>query len=293
MADPTNEPPATSPAGRTGRRIAWVVAALIAVLFLGGLAWIFRLRIRRAFEPAPTLPPTLDTSQAGNEASVTDTDVLYATDFDDEAALSDWELFDDGLIAAQPADGKLVVAVNAPSDEGAWSGLNYTLDDFVLEVDATKIDGPDHNGTMVIFRLTDQENYNRFDISSDGYYMLSEVRDGIPTVVSDWIASPAIATGEGTNHIRVEAAGDTFRFSVNGELLTLCVATEGDVQPIPFEGECRGGEFNTEWHNDDLPQGRIGLGAQGYAVYDVDSVEPAQVTVAFDNLTISAPAGEE
>lgn len=293
MADPANEIPDAPPARRTGRRIAWIVAALVVALFLGGLAWVFRLRLQRAFEPAPTLPPTLDAPPAGGEAQAAGEGVLYATDFDDEAALADWELYDDGVIAARAADGQLVVSVNAPADEGAWSGLNYTLDDFVLEVDAAKVDGPDTSNTMVVFRLTDADNYNRFDVSADGYYMLSKVRDGAPTVVSDWIASPAIATGDGTNHLRIEALGDTFRFSVNGELLTLCVSEDGDVQPLPYEGECRGGAFSTEWHDDDLPQGRIGLGVQGYAVYNVDSVEPAQAAVAFDDLTISAPAGAE
>ena len=74
----------------------------------------------------------------------------------------------------------------------------------MLDVDATKLDGPDDNGIIVVFRLTDTDNYNRFDISSDGYYTLSIARDGVRLVISDWAASDAIlhdsTTGDGCTY---------------------------------------------------------------------------------------------
>jgi hypothetical protein len=277
------------------RRVRWWVIplAVIALALVLAFLWVFRFRIQRAFEPAPTLPPPPPTAaeageSAGSEGGGGAGGVLYQTAFDDPAAGEDWELFDDGVVAAQIEDGQLVVAVNAITDQGTWSGLNYTFEDFALDVDAAKLAGPDNNGIIVIFRLVDNKNYNRFDISSDGYYRLIAVRDGAQRVVSgDWASSPAILTGEAANHLRVEAAGDTFRFTVNGKPLRLCVSEDEDTQPIPMEDECLGGEYVMEWTNGDLTRGKIGLGAQGFTGFDGEQVTPAEATIGFDNLVIA------
>jgi hypothetical protein len=277
------------------RRARWWVIPLIVIALALVLAflWVFRFRIQRAFEPAPTLPPPPPTAaeageSAGSEGGGEVGGVFYQTTFDDPAVGEDWELFDDGIVAARIEDGRLVVEVDAITDQGTWSGLNYTFEDFVLDVDAVKLGGPDNNGIIVIFRLVDNENYNRFDISSDGYYRLIAVRDGVQRVVSgDWAFSPAILTGDATNHLRVEAAGDTFRFAVNGEPLRLCVSEDENTQPIPMEDECLGGEYVMEWTNGDLIRGKIGLGAQGFTGFDGEQATPAEAIIGFDNLVIT------
>lgn len=267
----------------------WIIPGVLVLIVAVGVVWVFRFRIQRALQPAPTPPPALAAPAEGDEGGTAGT--LYETDFSGDEALADWELFDDGIIAAAGEDGRLVVSVDSLMDAGGYSGLNYTVGDFVLNVDATKLDGPDNNAIFVVFRLADGENYNRFDISSDGYYSLSRVRDGVQTVVSDWMPSPAINTGDETNELRVEAVGDTFRFEVNGEPLPLCVSYEEGVQPIPSDGECVGGEMAGEWVNDDIASGKIGLGVQGFAGFDGQQTTPAQATVAFDNVEITAPGG--
>jgi len=267
------------------RRSRWWIIPLVLVLALAAaVVWIFRFRIARVFEAAPTAPPTLAVPSAG-EGEVA---VLYETGFDADAE-ADWELFSDGIISAGIEDGRLAVGVNSLVDAGGYSGLNYTFGDFVLEVDATKVAGPDNNAMFVVFRLTDVQNYNRFDISSDGYYSLSKVRDGIQTTVSDWMPAPAILTGDETNRIRVEARGDTFRFAVNGEALPLCISYEEGVRPIPMDGECNGGEMADEWVDASQPQGKIGLGVQGYTGFDGEQTTPAEAAAAFDDLVIAAP----
>lgn len=267
----------------------WVIPLVVIALALAmAFLWVFRFRIRRAFEPAPTLPPPPPVAAEAGEAAGA---VLYQTAFDDPAQGEDWELFDDGIVAARIEEGRLVVEVDALTDQGTWSGLNYTFGDFALDVDAAKLAGPDNNGIIVLFRLVDNENYNRFDISSDGYYRLIAVRDGAQRVVSgDWAASPAILTGEATNHLRVEAAGDAFRFAVNGEPLRLCVSEDENTQPIPMEDECLGGEYVMQWTNGDLMQGKIGLGAQGFTGFDGEQITPAQATIGFDSLVIAEAA---
>lgn len=280
----------------------WVIPVILVVALVGaGALWLFRLRIEQALERPPTLPPPPPTPTVSGEpgggggtgetgSSVAAPGVLYETGFEDGAQLADWELFNDGVVSARGEGGQLIISVNAPVDRGTWSGLNYTFEDFVLEVDATKLAGPDDNGIFVMFRLTDNNNYNRFDISSDGYYSLSTAREGLLQVVSDWRLSPAIATGAATNRIRVEAVGDIFRFAVNGQVLQLCVSYEPGVQPLwGQDGECLGGEIVEVWQNSDLPRGKIGLGAQGFVGFDGEQSTMAEATIGFDNLRVMSP----
>jgi hypothetical protein len=270
------------------RRPRWWLIVLI-VLALGIVAvvlWLNSRRLSEMFEPQPTLPPTAAAEQG----------VLYATSFEDESQFGDWEQFDDGFISAAIMDGQLVFDVNALTDNGGWSGLNLTFEDFVLDVDATRLAGPDDNGIIVVFRLTDTDNYNRFDISSNGFYAVSQVREGVATVVSDWNRSAAIQTGDATNHIRVRAQGDSFQFAVNGTVLQLCVNPAPDVQPLwdasTDPPTCLGGEVTDTWVNGDLPQGKIGLGAQGFIGADENQPNSALATIGFDNLAIYPPGGE-
>lgn len=267
------------------KRRWWLLILVVALLIIAaGLIYVFQFRIAETFQAVPTLPPTPPGASTPG--------VLYYTDFENPAVTADWDIFKDGFISSAIKDGRLVVDVNALTDTPAWSGLHYTFADFALDVDATKLAGPDDNGIIVIFRLADDKNYNRFDISSDGYYSLSKVREGVPTVISDWNLSPAIKTGETPNHIRLTAVGDTFRFEVNGTPMALCSATDPAAQPLwdpANPGQCLGGVVADAWQNGDLPQGRIGLGAQGIVGFDGQDTTPALATIGFDNLVIKAP----
>jgi hypothetical protein len=267
------------------RKFPWWIVLLIFLILAGGLAYyVFQGPIRDAFTPPATLPPTISSPSGQGTPGI-----LYQANFDDTSGATDWETFDDGRISAKIADGALVVGVNAPTDTGTWSGLNYTFQDFVLDVDATKLAGPDDNGIFIVFRLTDKENYNRFDISSDGYYALSVVRDGIRRTVSEFNASPAIQVGNAVNHLRLSAIGDTFRFEVNGTVLLMCWSADPAIQPLwdpANPNQCLGGTLLDSWQNADISQGKIGLGAQGILGIDMPT---ASATVAFDNLVIKTP----
>jgi hypothetical protein len=267
------------------RRFRWGLAVLVLLVLvvLGGLIYLLQYRIADLFEASATLPPTA--SGGGGTPGV-----LYFTNFD--APSADWEMFNDGFISSEIKDGQLVVGVNALTDTGAWSGLGYTFDDFVLDVDAAKLDGPDDNGMIVVFRLVDKQNYNRFDVSSDGYYSLSKVREGVPMVISEWNASPAIQVGGASNHIHLTAIGDTFRFEVNGTQLMLCTPTDTATKPLwdpNNPDQCLGGALVDVWQNADLTRGRIGLGAQGFVGFDGENTTSAVATIGFDNLVIKMP----
>src|SRR5262245_1264498 len=120
------------------RRFPWWIVVVAVLLLAGGVAlYIFQGKIADLTTPRATLPPDIGTQSAQGTPGV-----LYFANFDDSAIASDWEIFDDGRISSKLSDGALIVGVNAPTDTGTWSGLNFTFQDFVLDVDATKIAGP-------------------------------------------------------------------------------------------------------------------------------------------------------
>src|SRR5574341_87623 len=291
MARKSEEPVALERSTQKPRRRRWWIIPLIVVglVVIGGLLWINQIGIRRwlgdTFTAATPLP-TAGASEAG---------VFYETYFNAPEAAADWEIFDDGTISSKVEDGRLVVGVHAFTHTGTWSGLNLSFESFVLDVEATKLDGPDDNGIIVIFRLADLDNYNRFDISSDGWYSLSKVRAGESEMVSEFHISPAILTGSGTvNRIRIYAIGDQFRFEVNGTPLRFCLNPDPTVHPVwendlDPESGCLGGEVTEVWQDADLPRGKIGLGAQAFSGYDGQNPTPAIAVIAFDNLVIWSP----
>jgi len=262
----------------------WAYAAIgvPVVLIIGGVLWFFSPRIEDMFTPGPTLPPE----------AVAEGGVLYQTDFN-ETAVEEWAITNDGTLQTFISNGELVVDVNSFGDRAGFSDLNLSFTDFVLEVDARKVAGPDDNGILVIFRLQDLDNYYRFDISSDGFYSLSALIAGQPQTISEFHVEPSI-TADGVNKIRVEAVGTTFRFFVNGNQVPLCVNSDPAVFPLwenPLEAasNCLGGDLAMEWNNDAIASGRIALGAQGYVGFDGEQETPALATIAFDNLVITQP----
>jgi hypothetical protein len=183
---------------------------------------------------------------------------LYRDGFDDSQ--SQWVLEADLEASARIADGQLLLNVLEPNLV-TWAQLtDRTFGDFVLEVEATQVSGPNNNSYGVLFRVQDPTAYYRFDISGDGYYAVTR-RD--PTgggrwtwLTGDWVPSTAIHQGASTNRIRVLAQGSHFVFWVNGEQLT-----EADDKTYS--------------------RGAIGLNAGSFD-------EPG-VMVSFDNLTITKP----
>jgi len=272
------------------RGFPWgVIVAFILIVIASLAAWLFQRQIGKALAPKPTeLPPP-----PGQTGGSLPPGVLYQDNFDTPDSVKDWDIFNDGTISAALNNGRLEVGVKALTDTGGWSGLNFTFTDFKLDVDATKIDGPDDNGIMVIFRVADKQNYDRFDISSDGYYALSKVRNGVPTIISNFpiTPNPAIKTGTDTNHITVVARGGTYTFTVNGMPLKLCTSTDPNAKPIWDQtGKCLGGTLVDSWQDADLTKGKIGLGAQAFVPRSGDQTTQAAIAkIAFDNLVIKTP----
>jgi len=131
--------------------------------------------------------------------------------------------------------------------------------DFILEVDATQVSGPDDNSYGVIFRYgINAGEFYAFLISGDGFYVFTvdgAEREDAELLV-DWTQSPVIKQGAQTNHIKIVAVGENMKYYVNDQFL-------GEVQDA-----------------------RFGAGVVGFFT---GTLAQGGVQISFDNLKISKP----
>jgi hypothetical protein len=181
------------------------------------------------------------------------TPLPYADDF--STPDGGWKTASDEAIKIGVQDGALHFTID-DLDTIAWSTpKDKRFGDFVLDVDATQVEGPNDNTYGVIFRYQDDRNFYRLDISGDGYFAVFKRKDGAWSKVQDYVESAAVKQGNATNHLQVMAKGNQFTFNVNGE--TVKTFSDGDFS-----------------------NGNIGLTAGTL-------FENAGVHIAFDNLNVS------
>jgi hypothetical protein len=108
--------------------------------------------------------------------------------------------------------------------------------DVRIEVDATKIGGPDDNAFGVQCRYQDMDNYYFFYISSDGFVGIGIDNAGTITIISssdgNMASDPNVNQSAATNHIRADCIGSTLTLYANGTQVasaTDSTFTEGDV----------------------------------------------------------------
>lgn len=215
--------------------------------------------------------------------------VAYIAAFD--GFTEDWSQYE-GVLTAQVADGRLRLEA-AAANSGPFSAARQHFGDFDLRVQAAPVAGPADNGYGVIFRLQDNGNtdlsddsYYWFLISSDGYYQVMRVLNGVQKRLSDWIPSDAILPGLNvTNTLRVVASGSRFRFYANNQLLPLCVPDNPDGEStFTALNECVQGQMVNELIDSAIDSGRIGVIAHAFS--------EAGVVVEFDNLVVMGPDAE-
>jgi hypothetical protein len=157
--------------------------------------------------------------------------VLFQDDF--SRSSSGWDRYRDEVYLTDYYNGGYRILVQTP-DTDAWANPGLVLDDVQIEVDATKLAGPDDNIFGVLCRYQDSRNYYYFLISSDGYAGIGIFKDGRRQLLTgeNLLPSMNIASGEATNHIRADCDGYRLRLMVNGALVYEAQAAEwsgGDV----------------------------------------------------------------
>ncbi len=126
-----------------------------------------------------------------------------------------------------------------------WAESGRTFSDVKIEVDTTKLGGPDENEFGVICRYVDQNSFYFFTITSDGYYSMSKhINDDYEFIgMSELKQSSVIKKGQADNHLTAVCEGNTLRFSVNGTLLAEVQDdsfSSGDIGMIAGTGDTSG-----------------------------------------------------
>jgi tetratricopeptide (TPR) repeat protein len=154
-------------------------------------------------------------------------------------------------------NGQYHISVNA-RELFIWSTAGQDLTDFMVEVDATQISGPNDNGYGLLFHFQDDRHFYRFDISGDGFYLLSKRLEDQWVTLVDWTPSPFIHKGQATNRLKVICQGFQISLYVNDRHLT-------DFSDVAYS------------------HGDIGLFA--------GTLSQGGVHISFDNLKVWAPEG--
>ncbi|MBC8496361.1 MAG: hypothetical protein ISS57_06365 [Anaerolineales bacterium] len=181
--------------------------------------------------------------------------VLFQDDFSDSSSGWDQVEVTEGITDYENGYYRMFVNTEE-TDIWANPGLHFT--DVVVEVDATKVAGPDDNDFGIICRYQDIENFYFFIISSDGYYGVGKVVDGEQELIDTDQMYPddAIKQGNTTNHIKADCVGAHLVLHANGTKIT-------DVEDTTFSS------------------GDVGLIAGTFAEAGAD--------IHFDNFVIKKP----
>jgi hypothetical protein len=157
--------------------------------------------------------------------------------------------------------GEYFIEVYEP-DWFVWANPGRRFTDVVAEVDARWVSGSPAGHFGLLCRYRAPGDFYYFAVTGDGYYAILRVEDGEAEVVTGdgFLPSPAVRTGEATNHIRAVCRGEDLALYVNGE--ELARATD-----------------------DVLRRGDVGLGA--------GSGSERSIRVHFDNLVVTAAEEEE
>jgi hypothetical protein len=209
---------------------------VLAALVLASLSCAYISRILEGGDPLPVAPQQPESEQVPEEQPPSN--VLFQDDFSDSS--SGWDQFSDADGITDYDNGSYRIRIDQP-EFTFWAnpGLGNSLpSDVRIEVDATKIGGPDFNDFGVICRYSgtgNQASFYEFIISSDGYAGIVLVTDSSQDVIStDGQLQPfdAIRQGSTSNHITAECFGNLLTLYVNGSVLTSVTdstLTSGDV----------------------------------------------------------------
>lgn len=213
---------------------------IIGTLLLTSLACSFASHFLENGNPIPVAPsqPTSETLPEVTQQPQLLSNVLFQDDFSNPS--SGWDRFSDTDGLTDYEDDVYRILVNTP-EFTFWAnpGLGDMLpSDVRIEVDTTKVGGPDFNDFGVLCRYSgtgSTASFYEFIITSDGYAGIGRVTDSSQDVIStDGQLQPfdAVIQGNTTNHIKAECFGSMFTLYVNDVFLTSVTDTTltgGDV----------------------------------------------------------------
>ena len=157
-------------------------------------------------------------SKRSNEIPSLPADVLFQDFFSDTS--SGWDRVIEIEGVTNYADGTYRILVNTDHSH-AWANPGLNIQDAVIEVDAEKIGGSDDNLLGIICRYQNDSNFYIFTISSDGFYGIIKLFNGVHTLIDleNMAYSQVINQGLSSNKIQADCTGNRLALHVNGEKL--------------------------------------------------------------------------
>jgi len=184
------------------------------------------------------------------------TEILFQDDFSDNSG--NWYTFVDDTGITDYENQGFRININE-SSAYHWTNPDFEFTDTRIEIEATKLSGPEENDFGIICRYHDENNFYFFTISSDGYYGIAKIVDGVESLVGmDELGfdESAINAGESTNLVGADCIGTKLKLYVNEKKLA-------------------------EVSDSDFSSGDIGLIASTY--------EEPGTDILFDNLIVRSP----
>lgn len=193
----------------------------------------------------------------GTTEPLPETGLLFADQFV-PGETGRWRIEGDAIAGSSLQNGRLVIAVDEAETVHYATLDNEFFTDFVLDVETTLVSGNPENSFGVLFRMTDTQQFYRFELTGNGLYTV-ERRDGgtRESLTQGWLDSTDLVQGIGAvNRIQIRAVGDLLTFTINDMVAT--EVTDGTY-------------------------------AQGQIALDAGSFSRPGIEVAFDNLVITRP----
>lgn len=238
-AAPAAQPaPPPVPRQKTTPNLAWIAGGVILLVCFAAIFVIYIIvgRVNTGDSTAGNVPPPPTQSQLTGDNTAGPTTappgtsppagapaelvLVYEDDFSD--SFGGWDDAFDTYTRKVYGNNRYQIEVNA-SNLVAWGLANRDIANFEIEVEARQEDGDVKNSYGLLFRFQDRENFYRFDISGDGYFLLSKFVDGQWVTLVDWTASEFINKGNAGNILKVSAFGPNITVSVNGQQLASIV----------------------------------------------------------------------
>ena len=155
--------------------------------------------------------------------------VLFQDDF--EQNTTGWDRVSNDVGIMDYDSGGYRMLIRQPSFN-FWSTPEVNFRDVRLEVDVTKLSGPNENRTGLMCRYQNG-NYYFFVISSDGYYAMGKFINGSTVLLGQSAMQVTTDIEPGAvNHLRADCIGDSFTFYINFNLIAGAMDAElptGDV----------------------------------------------------------------
>lgn len=194
-------------------------------------------------------------SKADSGNSGTDSAVLFADDFSKTS--SGWDQTTNDSASTDYNNGAYEINI-FDTNYDMWANPGLTFTDVKVEVDATKVAGPEDNDFGLMCRYVDVDNYYFGIVASDGYYGVGKYESGTLEIFGGegMVGTDKVNPGSVPNAIRFDCVGSKLSLYVNGNLLA-------------------------EYEDSAFSSGDVGLLAGTFAEAGAD--------ISFDNFVVTKP----